>query len=70
MKFVTIKAPFNHSFAMKDAVHRNWEGLNTDKKSQKISLDQATLLGGLTIVIFAYIIFRFIYPLIDKGVLW
>ncbi|MBU1822109.1 MAG: hypothetical protein KKG00_11450 [Bacteroidetes bacterium] len=55
---------------MKEAVQRNWEGLTPGKKSQKLAFDQATLLGSLAIIIFAYIIFRFIYPLIDKGVLW
>ncbi len=28
------------------------------------------LLGGLGLVIIAYIAFRFVYPLIEKGVLW
>jgi hypothetical protein len=55
---------------MKEAIHRNWEDLTPGKKSQKVTLDQTTLLGSLAIIIFAYIIFRFIYPLIDKGVLW
>lgn len=55
---------------MKTTVNRNWEGFNSSKKSQKLAFDQATLLGGLAVVILAYLIFRFFYPLLDKGVLW
>lgn len=55
---------------MKQTLPPNWSGLNSDKKDQKFSLDQAFVMGGLAILIFAYIIFRFIFPLIDKGVLW
>ncbi|GAB2777347.1 hypothetical protein GCM10027275_20480 [Rhabdobacter roseus] len=51
-------------------VQRNWEGLTPSKKSGRFALDQSTLLGGLSLLIFAYIIFRFIYPMISKGVLW
>lgn len=55
---------------MKQTLPRHWDGLNSNKKDQKFSLDQAFVLGGLAVLIFAYIIFRFIFPLIDKGVLW
>ncbi len=55
---------------MKQTISRNWSGLNSEKKDHKFSLDQAFVVGGLTILIFAYIVFRFIFPLIDKGVLW
>lgn len=55
---------------MKEVVQRNWEGLSSSKKSNKIELDQATFMGGLAVLIFAYIILRFIYPLIEKGILW
>lgn len=55
---------------MKDAAQRSWKGINQGKKSSKLELDQATVLGSLTLLIFAYIIFRFIYPLVEKGVLW
>jgi hypothetical protein len=55
---------------MKQTLPRHWDGLNSDKKDRKFFLDQAFVLGGLAVLIFAYIIFRFIFPLIDKGVLW
>ncbi|WP_165933403.1 hypothetical protein [Arundinibacter roseus] len=55
---------------MKELTHKSWGGLAPSKKTQRFSLDQTTLLSGLAILIFAYIILRFIYPLIDKGVLW
>ncbi len=55
---------------MKDVAQRNWKGINPGKKNSKLELDQATVLGSLTLLIFAYIIFRFIYPLVEKGVLW
>lgn len=55
---------------MKSTVNRNWEGLTPGKKSHKFTFDQGTLMGGLAIIMFAYIIFRFFYPLIEKGVLW
>lgn len=55
---------------MKEAVSRNWTGFNSTKKNNRLAFDQATLLGGLGVLMFAYIIFRFIYPLVEKGVLW
>lgn len=55
---------------MKGIAQRSWKEINSGKKSTKIEIDQATVLGSLTLLIFAYIIFRFIYPLIEKGILW
>ena len=49
---------------------RNWGGANSSKKEAKLAMDQTMLLGGLGILIFAYIVFRFIYPLVEKGILW
>ena len=57
-------------YTMKQTISRHWGGLNSSKKDQKFSFDQAFVMGGLAVLIFAYIIFRFIFPLIDKGVLW
>ena len=51
-------------------IQRNWGGLNSNKKEAKLAIDQTMLLGGLGLVIIAYIAFRFVYPLIEKGVLW
>ncbi len=55
---------------MKQSLPRHWGDLNSSKKDQKFSLDQAFVMGGLAVLIFAYIILRFVFPLIDKGVLW
>jgi hypothetical protein len=55
---------------MKEVAQRNWGELSSNKKSNRIELDQASFLGGLAVLIFVYIIFRFIYPLIEKGILW
>jgi hypothetical protein len=49
---------------------RNWEGFSTSKRNSSFTIDQATLLGGLAVLIFVYILFRFIYPLISKGVIF
>ena len=51
-------------------MQRNWGGVSHNKKQQRLAIDQATLLGGLGILIIAYIAFRFVYPLIEKGALW
>lgn len=51
-------------------IQRNWGGVSHNKKQDRLAIDQATLLGGLGILIIAYIAFRFVYPLIEKGVLW
>ena len=55
---------------MKQTLPPHWGGMNSTKKDRKFSLDQAFVMGGLAVLIFAYIIFRFIFPLLDKGVLW
>ncbi|WP_373514276.1 hypothetical protein [Persicitalea sp.] len=55
---------------MKQTLPRNWGGLNSEKKDHKFFLDQAFVMGGLAVLIFSYIIFRFIFPLLEKGVLW
>lgn len=54
----------------KNMIQRNWDGMSPNKRQEKLAIDQATLLGGLGILIIAYIAFRFVYPLIEKGVLW
>lgn len=60
-----------HNFIKKrNMIQRNWGGMSHNKKQQRLAIDQATLLGGLGILIVAYIAFRFVYPLIEKGVLW
>jgi len=51
-------------------MQRNWGGANSNKKEARLAIDQTMLLGGLGVLIFIYIVFRFIFPLIEKGVLW
>ncbi len=51
-------------------VAHRWEGINSSRRNERFTLDQSTLLGGLAFLIFVYIIFRFIYPLLTKGVLF
>ena len=40
------------------------------RKNAKLNLDQNSLLGGLSFIILGYIVFQFVYPLINKGLLW
>jgi hypothetical protein len=39
-------------------------------QKQKTSIDESLVLGGLTIFIFVYIAFRFVYPMIVNGLLF
>jgi len=39
-------------------------------RKSRLVLDQTTALGGLTLALFTYILYHFIYPLISKGLLW
>ncbi len=55
---------------MKNSLLRSLDSTSPSRKNQKNSLDQATVFGGLTVLIVVYMVFRFIYPLIEKGVLW
>ena len=54
---------------MKHTVQRD---LRTGRPSRRSrgTLDQTTALGGLTIALFAYILYYFIYPMVAKGLLW
>lgn len=51
-------------------IQRNWGSTSSTKKEARLAIDQTVLLGGLGLLILAYIVFRFIYPLVEKGVLW
>jgi hypothetical protein len=46
--------------------------LRTNRSTRKTQngLDQTVALGGLTLALFTYILYHFIYPLISKGLLW
>ncbi|MBC3785180.1 hypothetical protein [Spirosoma utsteinense] len=54
---------------MKHTVQRDWRVTRPSRKS-RFNFDQTTALGGLTVALFTYIIYHFIYPLISKGLLW
>lgn len=54
---------------MKNTTHRDWR-LNRPVRKSRLSIDQTTALGGLTLALFAYILGYFIYPMFAKGLLW
>ncbi len=43
---------------------------NYSNQKQKEGFDETLILGGLTILIFAFIAFRFVYPMIVNGLLF
>ena len=54
---------------MKHTAQRDWRVARSSRKN-RFNLDQTTALGGLTVALFTYIVYHFIYPLIAKGLLW
>lgn len=54
---------------MKHTAQRDWRVSRPSRRS-RITIDQTTALGGLTVGLFIYIIYHFIYPLVAKGLLW
>ena len=54
---------------MKHTAHRDWRNSRTSYKN-RVLFDQTTALGGLTLALFGYIVYYFIYPLMSKGLLW
>ncbi|WP_170312648.1 hypothetical protein [Spirosoma agri] len=54
---------------MKHTTQRDWRVSRPARRSRVI-FDQTTALGGLTVALFAYIIYHFVYPLVSKGLLW
>ncbi len=44
--------------------------MSRPSRKSRVSVDQTTALGGLTIALLTYIVYHFIYPLISKGLLW
>ena len=54
---------------MKQAVPRDWR-ISRPTRRARVTIDQTTALGGLTVALFIYIIYHFVYPLIAKGLLW
>ena len=39
-------------------------------RNSRSNADQTTAVSGLTVALFTYIVYHFIYPLISKGLLW
>ena len=39
-------------------------------RRMKVAIDETTALGGVTVALFTYILYHFIYPLIAKGILF
>ncbi len=39
-------------------------------QKQKTSIDESLILGGLTLLIFIFIAFRFVYPIVANGLLF
>lgn len=68
-KFVSVLSNSILLTNMKQTVQRD---LRTSRPSRRnrVSFDQTTALGGLTMALFAYILYYFIYPMIAKGLLW
>lgn len=54
---------------MKHTAQRDWRVARPSRKT-RFNLDQTTALGGLTVALFTYIVYHFVYPLIAKGLLW
>ena len=54
---------------MKHAARRDWRVARPSRRN-RFNFDQTTVLEGLTVVLFIYIVYYFIYPLISKGLLW
>lgn len=52
---------------MKLTTQRNW---SSNRSKSRSFFDQTTALGSVTVALFGYIVYHFIYPLISKGLLW
>lgn len=54
---------------MGNYAQKDWR-MNRSTRKVRFELDQTTALGGVTVALFAYILYHFIYPLIAKGLLF
>ncbi|GAB3568046.1 hypothetical protein GCM10027578_19990 [Spirosoma luteolum] len=54
---------------MKHTAQRPWTSTRPSRKS-RVFFDQTTALAGITIALFTYIVYHFIYPMASKGLLW
>ncbi|WP_171062850.1 hypothetical protein [Larkinella sp. C7] len=55
---------------MRNVVPKEWRANRTGGRRARFEIDQISLLGVLTVMIFAYILFHFVYPIISKGLFW
>jgi hypothetical protein len=52
------------------APYTNWSNAPTSRKRNTWEVNPTYILTTLAVLMFAYIAFRFVYPLIVKGFLW
>ncbi|GAA4454937.1 hypothetical protein GCM10023189_22110 [Nibrella saemangeumensis] len=54
---------------MRNFAQKDWR-LSRSAKKSSVDMDQTTALGGLSLALFGYILYHFIYPLIEKGLIF
>lgn len=54
---------------MKHYAQKEWR-LAKPARRTKLAIDETTALGGVTLALFTYILYHFVYPLIAKGLLF
>lgn len=59
----------NYPIRMRNMAPKAWRSARVSRKV-RFEIDQISFLSVLTVMIFTYILFHFIYPLVAKGLLW
>lgn len=54
---------------MGNYAQKEWRGAKPARR-MKVAIDETTALGGVTLVLFSYILYHFVYPLVAKGLLF
>lgn len=54
---------------MGNYAQREWRVARPARR-MKVAFDESMALGGITVALFSYILYHFIYPLIAKGILF
>ena len=54
---------------MGNSAQKEWR-MAKPARRMKVAIDETTALGGVTLALFTYILYHFIYPLIAKGILF
>lgn len=68
--FVTHSgASLNTINTMANYTQRDWR-MSPSTPKTRTDLGQTATLGGLTLALFTYIVYHFIYPLVAKGLLF